>query len=168
MKTHSVILFLLLGVVYPGNGKSPDERLAESDFYIRQLSEQLGGDAVDYMETTPGGRLIMETRIRLAMFNYWVCISKFGYDRNKLIEARYGDFVRGIKRNGAFERTFAEPYFASELTFFKYVFEPQKGKRFEIDSLEAFKKENIEFLKFVEECAVERVWKKPDPIPKAE
>lgn len=160
MKPLLLTVWLVAGAMAVVHGKSEEELLGEADFYVRSFAESIGGDTVDYEQATPEGRKLIEFRSWLVMFNYWVCISKFGYDRNKMVEKRFGELIREIKKHGGFERTFSHPDFATgKRPFLEYKFSPQKGKTFEINDRETFEKENKAFLGFLEECAVERPWK---------
>lgn len=150
MKTKALMICFLSQITSIGFAEPEDIPAPESSFYIKQLCDQLSGDVADYEHASTDWQLIMETRIRWTIFNYWVCITKFDYKKSSIIEARYKGLINAIKKNNAFKRTFEEPNFiTSAKEFPRHGFESPDGKRFEITSLDAFRLENEKFLKFL-------------------
>ena len=105
------------------------------------------------MNSSPEWQLIMESRIRLSMFTYWVNVMHFGVARVEMIEKRFGELVQVVEENKAFQRTFIEPNFIKVSNLFPvHGFVSSQGKRFEIKSIEEFEALNKEFIVFLKTC----------------
>lgn len=146
-----VIVYLVL--VSNGLCEPSPLKFTQMGLYVRLLSEQLSGDNADYENASPEWKLIIEARIMNIMFNYWICVEKFAYDRNAKIEMRFGELVSTIKNNHAYDRTFKFPYYIESASkYTKEGFVSDDGRRFEITTKEQWDAENQKFLLFVDNC----------------
>jgi hypothetical protein len=155
MLFYIAVFSLLLFFIPPVRGaeKTGYDMQVNSEIFIKLLGEQLSGQAADYMNSSPEWQLIMESRIRLSMFTYWVNVMHFGVARVEMIEKRFGELVQVVEENKAFQRTFIEPNFIKVSNLFPvHGFVSSQGKRFEIKSIEEFEALNKEFIVFLKTC----------------
>jgi hypothetical protein len=146
------VLVTMLSNVKAAENEDEAEQL-KSSIFVKLLDQQLSGDVADYMNATPEWQLIMEARIRLTIFTYWVNVTKFGVIRIEMLEKRFGELVEQVEEKKAFKRTFVEPNFIKTAESFPiHGFVSQEGEKFLIKSTEEFETENKQFLKFLEVC----------------
>lgn len=147
------ILFLNTVIISYGSEKPEKIDNQKSNIYAKLLSEQLVGEYADYKNSSPEWRLVMEARIRSAIFTYWINIDKFKVMRSKSVEKRFGELSLLITVSGKFDQTFIKPNFLkNKKPFQKHGYISDEGERFEILSYLDFEIENKKFLEFLKTC----------------
>jgi hypothetical protein len=160
MKKQSNFKYLIIPVMFSLSNSltialenADGDSYLKSSIFVKLLGEQFSGEVADYMNSSPDWQLIMEARIRLLVFTYWVNVMKFKVPRIEMLEKRFGELVNVIKDNKAFQRTFVEPNFIKTAESFPvHAFISGEGERFEIKTAAEFDIENKNFIKFLDFC----------------
>jgi hypothetical protein len=134
--------------------RTDENNQLKSSIFVKLLGEQFSGEVADYMNSSPDWQLVIEARNRLLIFTYWVNVMKFKEPRIEMLEKRFGELVKVIKDNKAFQRTFVEPNFIKAAESFPvHAFISGEGERFEIKTAAEFETENGKFIEFLESCS---------------